>query len=138
MKATAWSRFARRTAIMAAGVCCLAILTGCPWDDDDDVPKKWTLTWTNDETDLSPLTVPVTWGDLDDLDEFETSAGGYTVMIVRDGDQVGVLIVADDPDNLFMLLADGDVINSTTAEGYYGGMDSDGDEISGTWSLVGD
>jgi hypothetical protein len=91
---------------MAAGACCLAILTGCPWDDDDDDVLDfdlygWVFTFTEasgEGPDSLELTLP--WEDTSELDDLSGSYGGYDVDVERSGDSVDIFIVREDGSTL--------------------------------------
>lgn len=133
-----WLKIARRGALIALSACCVVALSGCLHDDDDDlpsVPYLWEISWTGDDSDVSPITIPLQWGDLNEITNFQDSFGDYTVKITKDGDQI-IVEIWDYVGDVFNFYAAGTIRTATTADGNYTGTSSSGNPIQGTWMVV--
>ena len=138
MKADTLNTWARRSVMLVLGAFIVAMVTGCPWDEDDEVPAvpyQWEISWTGDDSGVSPLTIPLQYGDLNEITNYMESFGDYTVQITRDGTSV-IVEVWDWTGGLFNLYATGTITSSTTANGNYTGTSSSGNAIQGTWMVV--
>lgn len=115
------------------------MVAGCFHDDDDDlipaVPYMWEISWTNDDSGVSPLTIPLQYGDLNEITSYIESFGDYTVSITRD-DATVIVQIWDWTGGAFSFFAQGTITSATTADGSYTGTSSSGNAIQGTWMVV--
>lgn len=139
MKIDTLTKWTRKSILLVMGACIVVLATGCPWDDDEDnipaVPYVWDISWTNDDSGVSPLTIPLQYGDLNEITSYMESYGDYTVSITRDGNSVTVE-VWDWTGGSFSFYATGTITSATAANGNYTGTSSSGKPIQGTWMVV--
>jgi hypothetical protein len=136
MKHSTGRLLARRTSILAAGVCCLALLTGCPWDEDDFVPTLWDITWTDnvDPADSGDITVEIDIGDLNALTTWSKTYGDYTIDITVASPNITIEI--NDTTSTFKITLTGTIAgDGLSAAGSYTGTSSSGGALSGTWTI---
>lgn len=133
-----WRRIIRRTAVIASGLCCLALLTGCPWDEDDlpEVPHLWDITWVdNDPADSGSITIPVNFDDLTLIGNYSNTFGDYAVVITVNGGAINITI--NETTSSASLNLDGTITSTTTANGRYTGTDENGAPLDGgTWTIA--
>ncbi len=139
MKADAtWRNVARRTVVIATGLCCLALLTGCPWDEDElpAVPHLWDITWVDnvDPNDSGDITIPVNFDDLTMIQNYSNTFGDYTVSITVAGGAITIVIT--DATSPFNITLTGIINTTTTANGTYLGTSDSGKPISGSWTIA--
>jgi hypothetical protein len=127
----------RRYALVLLGICCLALCTGCPWDDDDDaIPTVWTVDWTGDSSGINPLDIPAPIDDLTKVTSFMETYGDYTVQLDVNGGSITLQIWDWTNNTQFNFFATGTINSATSANGSYTGTDESGGAISGSWSIV--
>lgn len=120
---------------MAAGACCLAVLTGCPWDDDDDdlLPTQWQVEWYGE--DEGDLTLVLEWSNLNNVGDYGQNYDEYRVDIVRSGSTITITIEDTTVDPFVITLMGTIADDGQSAEGTYEGTSSSGNEINGGWEI---
>ena len=137
MKTDTLKKWVRRSVILALGACIVVGVTSCD-DDDLDIPQiyQWDIDWTNDTSGVNPLTIPLEWGDLNEITNYMETFGDYTVSVTVNGAQVTVEIWDWTNATPFSFFATGTITSPTTANGNYTGTDANNDAIQGTWTVI--
>lgn len=138
---TPWRKFARRTAVIVSGLCCLAILTGCPWDEKnaEDLLNlyTWGIVWIDnvDPNDSGDVTIVTDFGDLTAITSYSNTYGDYKVDITVTGGNITIVIedITADP---FIITLTGTINSANDANGTYQGTSSSNNPISGTWTIA--
>lgn len=133
-------KWLRRGVIVALGACIVTGVTGCFDDDDDNLPAgyaQWEIDWTNDTSGVNPVTILLPVDDLNDLDgqTEQVHFDPYTLEVSVNGNTITVAIW-DWQTQVFQFNATGTITSPTTAAGTYGGVDSNGGIIGGSWTVT--
>ena len=134
---TEWWKVTKRGALIALSICCVAAVTGCwPDDDDDDhVPQQtaWRITITPDEGDPFTQDIPLPIVDLltapDDTITFED--GSTSIIFEKYGDYI--YIYAEDSSTGEEFYLDGEIYGSTSMGGYFSVYVPSEGWFYGTW-----
>ena len=138
MDAKKWTRAG---VLMTLAACLVVGLSGCMHDDDDDliVPSgvTWEITWTNDDSGQSPLTLVVPIDDLNQIPDVQESFNGYTIEITRSGSAITIQIWDWGNGTKFGIFMTGTIAtDGASASGSYTGTSENGSPLSGSWSIV--